>query len=624
MPLPVDYGTGIVTGTFTDTNGDPVVGTISFTPSASRLLGTGAVILGDPITVPLDEDGSLSVTLPASDDPNVNPTDFTYRVDETFIGTVGSTYFIDVLEGTTLDLSDVYVPGTVNNGTVIWSGGGATVVGSFTNKDDAISTGYFDGIEVGATLAAAQQTDPADDGLYLSDGTTVNRTGDLPEQGPIYAVISLTQSGEMLAVATTWVNYDVDGGDWRIFGEVADLPNRGSGTIIDKSGETPGSIDVDLSAWDYPSAAILLPDNSVANITGLPDPATFGFLFIEVLRDAGTAGLTWDAGTEFTPASDIAPTTDPVGAVLAGVEGPNRWMVQSITPPVTCSGDVVGPASATNNSLARFDGTTGKLLKDGAVIGTDVQAYNAELAALASTTSAADKVPYFTGSGTASTMTVTSAARTVLDDTTTGAMLTTLGAMPSAGVTNFYTDSILSGLQGFNHAAWGGGGAQLVLGANLLWLWMIMPVETVQVDGGAYVVSVAAAAGKKARIGIYAHSPSAGATGAPLVDSGAMAADSTAGTVVTASWTAITLQAFTPYWACIETEDASFAPRSLARASANSTNAEGLDVGVDSSNVTRVQRRVSHTYDTLPTNPAASFTTASAVRPGVMWNVRRI
>jgi len=42
------------------------------------------------------------------------------------------------------------------------------------------------------------------------------------------------------------------------------------------------------------------------------------------------------------------------------------------------SGDVVGPASATDSSLARFDGTTGKLLKDGAVIGTDVQAYDAD------------------------------------------------------------------------------------------------------------------------------------------------------------------------------------------------------------------------------------------------------
>lgn len=63
----------------------------------------------------------------------------------------------------------------------------------------------------------------------------------------------------------------------------------------------------------------------------------------------------------------------------------------------------------------------------GVVIGTDVQAYDAGLQSISGLTTAADRMIYTTASDTYAVTTLTSFARTLLDDTTNTAMRTTLG-----------------------------------------------------------------------------------------------------------------------------------------------------------------------------------------------------
>lgn len=107
MALAPSLSTVTITGNYVDYEGTAIQGQIRFTLGDVLRNGTDdQMVAPSSVVVPLSS-GAFSVTLPATNDPDIVPNPFTYTVEESFPG--GRSYTISVPYDTvgSLDLADL-------------------------------------------------------------------------------------------------------------------------------------------------------------------------------------------------------------------------------------------------------------------------------------------------------------------------------------------------------------------------------------------------------------------------------------------------------------------------------------------------------------------------------------
>lgn len=174
----------------------------------------------------------------------------------------------------------------------------------------------------------------------------------------------------------------------------------------------------------------LVSISDTGDVTGVVGLTATGAIAGNTVTSGGSAVLTAITSGNVTTALGYTPTsvtgltgTQTVAAFKTGLSLTVGTNVQAFSANLTTFSGITPSANVqTLLGAATFAAFKTSLAL---TIGTDVQAYDAELAALASVTSAADKVPYFSGSGTATTTDLTSVARTLINQTTQALMRTT-------------------------------------------------------------------------------------------------------------------------------------------------------------------------------------------------------
>lgn len=297
MPLPGNVSTGTVVGRFMDSAGQPVTGTVTFTPSPRAIKNITAspsptFILPQPVTATLDVNGTISVTLIATDDADNNPVNWTYAASFAFgSGLSADTFSFALPSDTTVNLA-VVAPAASSNGAAI------------------IARGVPTGGAVGQVLVKASTSDY--DLSWSDPSSALIPTASTTVQGKVeLATNAETTAGTDTARATT------PAGVKAAINVEAALARNGdnitSGTIAAARIDTAIARDAEVSA----AVAAHVDDTTAAHAasaigftpTGTISATNVQDAIVEAVSEAGAgAGPVAADDVSFTPTGTIAAT----------------------------------------------------------------------------------------------------------------------------------------------------------------------------------------------------------------------------------------------------------------------------------------------------------------------------
>lgn len=237
MALPTNVGSGTVTGRLIDGAGAAIEGNVTFTPSPAYLVNTTAVpspvtIIPKPVTVQL-ADGAFTTTLTATDDPDNNPSGWTYRVDFALTGAKRASFSIEVPEGGTVDLSTVAPVATA---------GGVTITQGPAGEAGPAGPGVATGGAAGQLLAKASAADYDTTWVDQSAGggaSTLDGLSDVTTAGVTDGQVLTYDTG-----TSSWGPATVASG-----GGAVDSVNGQTGAVVLDAADVGARSDTYVPAW---------------------------------------------------------------------------------------------------------------------------------------------------------------------------------------------------------------------------------------------------------------------------------------------------------------------------------------------------------------------------------------